>query len=214
MIFVPVCCSSSSKAQKPQLCDLRHNNCQLRLGLETTSLLSRLSDTDSPHRVHAHADTKNAGKCIFFSCPNFFLSLSLLNMQELRPGPRHLSAFLLHVPRRPAFGRVQGQGRGEEPSGRGGRESQLQHLWQRLLRHVHRIWGYHTTNRKAAFNRSVMSLLVFPMVQLDTVSPGVTNATVSWIVEGNLTRLNVLCQVHTAPHGTADVSDIQMMKHV
>ncbi|KAM7415884.1 hypothetical protein PAMA_018107 [Pampus argenteus] len=40
---------------------------------------------------------------------------------------------------------------------------------------------------------------VFPVVEWDRVSPGVTDTTVSWIVLGNLTQLNLLCQVTTDP---------------
>lgn len=38
-------------------------------------------------------------------------------------------------------------------------------------------------------------LLVVPVVKWDGVSPGMTEATVSWIVKGNLTQLDLICQV-------------------
>ena len=44
--------------------------------------------------------------------------------------------------------------------------------------------------------------LVSPVVELEIVSLGATHTTVSWIVHGNLTRLNLLCQV-TADPGSA-----------
>ncbi|XP_062272715.1 oncostatin-M-specific receptor subunit beta [Scomber scombrus] len=40
---------------------------------------------------------------------------------------------------------------------------------------------------------------VFPVVEWNRVSPGATNATVSWIVLGNLIQLDILCQVSTDP---------------
>ncbi|KAJ4941988.1 hypothetical protein JOQ06_011859 [Pogonophryne albipinna] len=43
---------------------------------------------------------------------------------------------------------------------------------------------------------------VSPVVELERVSLGATHTTVSWIVHGNLTRLNLLCQV-TADPGSA-----------
>ena len=48
--------------------------------------------------------------------------------------------------------------------------------------------------------------LVFPVVKVDRVSPGATHTTVSWIVMGNLTRLNPLCQVTADPDSTTEVS--------
>lgn len=52
--------------------------------------------------------------------------------------------------------------------------------------------------------------LVFPVVKWDRVSPGVTDTTVSWIVQGNLTQLNLLCQVTTVPDSSTEVSLIQI----
>ena len=49
-------------------------------------------------------------------------------------------------------------------------------------------------------------LLVSPVVEWDRVIPGVTNTTVSWIVQGNLTQLNLLCQVTTDPGTTTEVT--------
>lgn len=48
-----MCCSSSPEAQKPQLCDLRPDNCYLRLGFrqKTISTPSQQSNSDTPHRV-------------------------------------------------------------------------------------------------------------------------------------------------------------------
>lgn len=51
-----------------------------------------------------------------------------------------------------------------------------------------------------------VSLSAFPVVESVTVSRGVTDATVSWIIKGRLTQLNLLCQVSTDPHGTTEVS--------
>ncbi|XP_044051060.1 oncostatin-M-specific receptor subunit beta isoform X2 [Siniperca chuatsi] len=48
--------------------------------------------------------------------------------------------------------------------------------------------------------------LVFPVVEWDRVSPGVTDTTVSWIVQGNLTQLNLLCQVTTDPDSITELS--------
>ncbi|XP_070690651.1 leukemia inhibitory factor receptor [Pempheris klunzingeri] len=47
---------------------------------------------------------------------------------------------------------------------------------------------------------------VFPVVEWDRVSRGVTDATLSWIVQGNLTQLNLLCQVTTDPDSTTELS--------
>ncbi|KAM3610502.1 uncharacterized protein V6R79_004825 [Siganus canaliculatus] len=47
---------------------------------------------------------------------------------------------------------------------------------------------------------------VFPVVEWDTVNPGVTDVTLSWIIQGNLTLLNLLCQVTTDPLSTKEVS--------
>ncbi|XP_074527018.1 leukemia inhibitory factor receptor [Halichoeres trimaculatus] len=46
---------------------------------------------------------------------------------------------------------------------------------------------------------------VFPVVEFDRVSPGVTDSTVSWFVQGNLTRLNLLCQVTTNSSSTTEM---------
>ncbi|KAG8011834.1 Oncostatin-M-specific receptor subunit beta [Nibea albiflora] len=46
---------------------------------------------------------------------------------------------------------------------------------------------------------------VFPVVELDRLSPGVTGVTVFWIVKGNLTQLNLLCQVATDPGISAEL---------
>ncbi|KAM4576175.1 leukemia inhibitory factor receptor isoform 2-T2 [Odontesthes bonariensis] len=40
---------------------------------------------------------------------------------------------------------------------------------------------------------------VFPVLEWDRVSPGVTNVSLSWSVSGNLTQMNLLCQVSTVP---------------
>uniref|UniRef100_UPI0037E7C2D6 leukemia inhibitory factor receptor isoform X2 n=1 Tax=Semicossyphus pulcher TaxID=241346 RepID=UPI0037E7C2D6 len=47
---------------------------------------------------------------------------------------------------------------------------------------------------------------VFPVVRWDRVSPGVTDTTVSWFVQGNITQLNLLCKVTTDPESTTEVS--------
>lgn len=78
-------------------------------------------------------------------------------------------------------------------------------IWTEFLFTTQTIW-------KLAFNKCVdlcVSPLVFPVVRQERVSPGVTDASVSWIVQGNLTQLNVLCQVTTDPQGTTEVSLIQ-----
>ncbi|XP_042344411.1 leukemia inhibitory factor receptor [Plectropomus leopardus] len=51
-----------------------------------------------------------------------------------------------------------------------------------------------------------LSERVFPVVEEIRVSSGVTDATVSWVVQGNLTRLNLLCQVTADPHSTTALS--------
>lgn len=51
---------------------------------------------------------------------------------------------------------------------------------------------------------SCVLLLVCPVVKWDRVSPGVTDTTVSWIVQANLT-LNLPCQVTTGPVRTTEV---------
>ncbi|XP_026198886.1 oncostatin-M-specific receptor subunit beta [Anabas testudineus] len=51
-----------------------------------------------------------------------------------------------------------------------------------------------------------ISSRAFPVVESVTVSRGVTDATVSWIIKGRLTQLNLLCQVSTDPHGTTEIS--------
>lgn len=50
--------------------------------------------------------------------------------------------------------------------------------------------------------------LVFPVVELDRLSPGVTDVTVFWIIKGNLTQLNLLCQVATDPGSSAEVTSV------
>ncbi|XP_072243660.1 leukemia inhibitory factor receptor isoform X2 [Leuresthes tenuis] len=40
---------------------------------------------------------------------------------------------------------------------------------------------------------------VFPVLEWDRVSPGVTNVSLSWSVSGNLTQMTLLCQVSTVP---------------
>ncbi|XP_054467793.1 leukemia inhibitory factor receptor [Anoplopoma fimbria] len=47
---------------------------------------------------------------------------------------------------------------------------------------------------------------VFPVMGAVMVSPGVTHATVSWVVQGNLSRLNLLCQVTTDPYSSTQLS--------
>ncbi|XP_070761070.1 leukemia inhibitory factor receptor [Enoplosus armatus] len=47
---------------------------------------------------------------------------------------------------------------------------------------------------------------VFPVVVWDSVSHGVTDTTVSWIVQGNLTQLNILCQVTTDADSSTELS--------
>ncbi|XP_068461138.1 leukemia inhibitory factor receptor, partial [Clinocottus analis] len=42
---------------------------------------------------------------------------------------------------------------------------------------------------------------VFPEVEVVRVSPGASHATVSWLVRGNLTRLELLCEVTAQPGG-------------
>ncbi|XP_049435302.1 leukemia inhibitory factor receptor isoform X1 [Epinephelus fuscoguttatus] len=51
-----------------------------------------------------------------------------------------------------------------------------------------------------------LSERVFPVVEVKTVSPGATDTAVSWVVHGNLTRLNLLCQVTADPDRTTQVS--------
>ncbi|KAK2837868.1 hypothetical protein Q5P01_015080 [Channa striata] len=46
---------------------------------------------------------------------------------------------------------------------------------------------------------------VFPVVHLDRLSPEVTDITVAWIVQGNLTHLNLQCQVTMEPHSFTEV---------
>lgn len=47
---------------------------------------------------------------------------------------------------------------------------------------------------------------VFPIVEWDRVSPGVTGVTLSWIIQGNLTHMNPLCQVSTVPDSTTELN--------
>ncbi|XP_036954638.1 oncostatin-M-specific receptor subunit beta isoform X1 [Acanthopagrus latus] len=47
---------------------------------------------------------------------------------------------------------------------------------------------------------------VRPVVEWDGVSLGVTDTTVSWIVQGKLTRPNLLCQLTTDPGSTTELS--------
>ncbi|XP_074495372.1 leukemia inhibitory factor receptor isoform X2 [Sebastes fasciatus] len=47
---------------------------------------------------------------------------------------------------------------------------------------------------------------VLPVVDVDRVSPGVMHTTVSWIVRGNLTQLNLLCQVTTDPYSITELN--------
>lgn len=49
---------------------------------------------------------------------------------------------------------------------------------------------------------------VFPVVELEVVIPDVTDATLSWIVHGNLTQLGLLCQVTADPNGVTMVGFI------
>uniref|UniRef100_A0A3P8TEF7 Fibronectin type-III domain-containing protein n=1 Tax=Amphiprion percula TaxID=161767 RepID=A0A3P8TEF7_AMPPE len=47
---------------------------------------------------------------------------------------------------------------------------------------------------------------VIPIVEWDRVSPGVTNVTLSWIIQGNLTQMNPLCQVSAVSHDTTELN--------
>ncbi|XP_035514491.1 oncostatin-M-specific receptor subunit beta [Morone saxatilis] len=47
---------------------------------------------------------------------------------------------------------------------------------------------------------------VIPAVEWGRVSPGVTDTTLSWIVQANLTQLNLLCQVTTDPGSTTEMN--------
>ncbi|XP_071775502.2 leukemia inhibitory factor receptor isoform X1 [Centroberyx gerrardi] len=47
---------------------------------------------------------------------------------------------------------------------------------------------------------------VFPVVEWNTVHPGVTDTTVTWILQGNLSTLDILCQVTTKPESTIMVT--------
>ncbi|KAM9394426.1 leukemia inhibitory factor receptor isoform 2-T2 [Pholidichthys leucotaenia] len=46
---------------------------------------------------------------------------------------------------------------------------------------------------------------VFPVVEKVRVNTGVTNATVFWSLQANLTQMNLLCQVSTAPPNTTEL---------
>ncbi|XP_067377365.1 leukemia inhibitory factor receptor isoform X1 [Channa argus] len=46
---------------------------------------------------------------------------------------------------------------------------------------------------------------VSPVVDWARLSPQVTDATVSWTVQGNVTQLNLLCQVTTEPHSITEL---------
>ncbi|KAK9523056.1 hypothetical protein VZT92_019485 [Zoarces viviparus] len=46
---------------------------------------------------------------------------------------------------------------------------------------------------------------VSPVVVVVRVSPGVSHSTVSWVVRGNLTRLNLLCEVTTDPYSSTQL---------
>lgn len=54
-------------------------------------------------------------------------------------------------------------------------------------------------------------LLVSPVVEWYRVSPGVTNTTMSWIIQGNLTQQNLLCQITTDPGNVSEVTVIQVV---
>ncbi len=56
--------------------------------------------------------------------------------------------------------------------------------------------------------------LVSPVVKWGRVSPGVTDTTVSWTVQANLTQLNLLCQVTADPVRTTEVSLIQFNSNI
>ncbi|XP_040010243.1 leukemia inhibitory factor receptor isoform X2 [Xiphias gladius] len=47
---------------------------------------------------------------------------------------------------------------------------------------------------------------VLPFVEINRVSPGVTDTAVSWTVRGNLTQLNLLCQVNVDPGSTTKLN--------
>ena len=57
-------------------------------------------------------------------------------------------------------------------------------------------------------------LLVFPVVEIDRVSPGGTNTNVSWFVQGNLTQLNFLCQITVDPDSNTEVGFIQFISNI
>ena len=60
-VYMYLFCSSSPEAKKPQLCDLRHDNCPLHLGLrqKTRPARSQQADTHPPHRVSAQNKGRN-----------------------------------------------------------------------------------------------------------------------------------------------------------
>ncbi|XP_008283146.1 leukemia inhibitory factor receptor isoform X2 [Stegastes partitus] len=47
---------------------------------------------------------------------------------------------------------------------------------------------------------------VFPVVELTRVSPGVTDVSLSWTVQGNLAQMNPVCQVSTVPGRTTELN--------
>ncbi|XP_022621028.1 leukemia inhibitory factor receptor-like isoform X3 [Seriola dumerili] len=47
---------------------------------------------------------------------------------------------------------------------------------------------------------------VVPVAEWDRVSPGVADTTVSWIIQGNLTGLNLICQVSVDPGSTTELN--------
>lgn len=47
---------------------------------------------------------------------------------------------------------------------------------------------------------------VFPIVEWNRMRPGVTNVTLSWIIQDNLTQMNPLCQICAVRNGTTELN--------
>lgn len=154
--------------------------------------------------------TKSSEGCLIslFSC-----SCLLLKTQQLRTASHQLWTVVLYFPRHPWLEGIQYPCCGEGPAGRGDGELQLQHLWQRSeatqaskhnthTHYVVAIITWRLTSSHMLIHVCFLLPLVSPVVELERVSLGATHTTVSWIVHGNLTRLNLLCQV-TADPGSA-----------
>lgn len=209
-----MCCSSSWEAEKPQLWDHRHDNCHLHLVYRQRPGWWQQANTHSPHTV---CNTNSECTLRRISVARWqrvsqTLVLSITGTQTRLPSHvshHHVLSQLCHNCKsttsvwwwRTSWERKQRATASTSPREVRGHANMF------CSKNLHK-----DVLIKYQIHFSCVCVLVFPVVEWNMVRPEVTDATLSWHLQGNFTEKNVYCEVSTIPGSIIEVKVTQVVR--